>query len=57
MEADVATLASVPLALFYPGVLAAAAAAGYVGGMVGRGLPGEQQMHGNTRRCADIQTP
>jgi hypothetical protein len=44
MESDVRTLASIPLALFYPGVLAAAAAAGYVGGMVGRSLPGEQRV-------------
>jgi len=39
MDANQKTLSSIPLALFYPGVLALSAAAGYFGGMVGKGLP------------------
>lgn len=43
LDPNTKTLASIPLALFYPGVLALAAAAGMMGNTVGRGLPGEAQ--------------
>ncbi|WIA15162.1 hypothetical protein OEZ85_001848 [Tetradesmus obliquus] len=39
LDPNTKTLASIPLALFYPGVLALAAAAGMMGNTVGRGLP------------------
>jgi hypothetical protein len=41
LDPNTKTLASIPLALFYPGVVALAAAAGMFGNTVGRGLPGE----------------
>ncbi|KAF6255592.1 hypothetical protein COO60DRAFT_1641425 [Scenedesmus sp. NREL 46B-D3] len=39
MEPNTKALASIPLALFYPGVVALAAAAGMLGSNVGKGLP------------------
>jgi hypothetical protein len=42
LDPNTRTLASIPLVLFYPGVLALAAAAGLAGSTVGRGLPGER---------------
>jgi hypothetical protein len=41
LDPNTRTLASIPLPLFYPGVLALAAAAGLLGSTVGKGLPGE----------------
>jgi hypothetical protein len=41
LDPNTKTLASIPLALFYPGVVALAAAAGMIGSTVGKGLPGE----------------
>lgn len=41
MEPNTKALASIPLVLFYPGVLALAAAAGFAGATVGRALPGD----------------
>lgn len=40
LDPNTRTLASIPLPLFYPGVLALAAVAGLAGSTVGRGLPG-----------------
>lgn len=40
LDPNTRALASIPLALFYPGVLALAAAAGFTGSTVGKGLPG-----------------
>jgi len=41
LDSNTRTLASIPLPLFYPGVLALAAVAGLAGSTVGKGLPGE----------------
>jgi hypothetical protein len=41
LDPNTRTLASIPLPLFYPGVLALAALAGLGGSTVGKGLPGE----------------
>jgi hypothetical protein len=43
LDPNTKTLASIPLALFYPGVLVLAAAAGVMGSTVGKGFPGEGQ--------------
>lgn len=43
LDPNTRMLASIPLPLFYPGVLALAAVAGLVGSTAGKGLPGEQQ--------------
>lgn len=40
LDGNTRTLASIPLPLFYPGVLALAAVAGLAGSTVGKGLPG-----------------
>lgn len=41
MDANTKMLSSIPLALYYPAVLALAAAGGFVGSAIGRGVPGE----------------
>lgn len=41
LDPNTRTLASIPLPLFYPGVLALAAVAGLLGSTAGKGLPGE----------------
>lgn len=41
MDANTAALSKIPLPLFYPAVVALAAAAGLAGAAAGRGMPGE----------------
>ncbi len=57
LDPQTKALASIPLALFYPLVLAAAAGAGFLGSVIGRGAPGEGHhaaaMHAHPACCWD----